>query len=322
MDPRRRLTLVSLLSHDWLCGRVDVPATPLMTPDVLDMSGSHVGTALRVALNAYHKAARTGFTLMDVSNAPLAKRRKKKNFSSESQKGSDDSTETSDNKADTRNVSQKNDTGTPDSGDSDKKLLNCNSAQGSIPALAVCLSPSSSNQRVIDTVATSREPPPLRPISSDYELSSTSSNSTDSNFFFKEFQDVVSAQEYSHYSFNRLSSKSSSNHSHYQYTNHPAARNRNEYDCIDNNPRQTVVEYTSSAQVDTKEGLAPPQGPDSKVLVQRTHGMSQYTCSAPFATTKQSRKAESDVVNNNNILDIALSGLREGNRSRKRPYQP
>ena len=322
MDPRRRLTLVSLLSHDWLCGRVDVPATPLMTPDILDMSGSHVGTALRVALNAYHKAARTGFTLMDVSNAPLAKRRKKKNFSSESQKGSDDSTETSDSKADSRDASQKNDTGTPDSGDSDKKLLNNSSVHGSIPALAVCLSPSSSNQRVVDTIATLREPPPLRPISSDYELSSASSNSTDSNFFFKEFQDVGSVQAYSHCSVNRASSKRNSNHSQYQYTNHPTTRHRSEYDCIDNSPRQTAVEHASSAQVDTKGGLAPTQGPGSKVLVQRTHVMSQYTCSAPFEVAKQSRTSESDVVNNNNILDIALSGLREGNRARKRPYQP
>ncbi len=74
VDPKRRLTLMEILAHDWLCGRVEVPTTPLMTPDILDMSGSHVGTALRVAMNVYHKAARAGFTLMDVANAPLAKR--------------------------------------------------------------------------------------------------------------------------------------------------------------------------------------------------------------------------------------------------------
>ena len=66
-----------------------MPTTPLMTPDILDISGSNVGNALRVAMHAYHKAARSGFKLMDVANAPLAKRRKMKHCSTESLKEND-----------------------------------------------------------------------------------------------------------------------------------------------------------------------------------------------------------------------------------------
>ena len=318
MDPRRRLTMVNILSHDWLCGRVDVPATPLMTPDILDMSGSHVGTALRVAMNAYHKAARAGFTLMDVSNAPLAKRRKRKNFSSESQKGSDDSTDMSSSKPDTQTVSKKDTMTVPErGGDSEKKSSIESSTHGNIPALAVCLSPSLNKQSVIDTVVTSREPPPLRPISSDYEclLSGNSSSSTETNFFFKEFYDSSSALAYSRRSHNQLSSSSSSISGNVlrHYTNKPDLTGQEDRDSVFNQKHPIV----HRGPVDTGEGCIPTQGPDGKVLVQRGHGKSQYTCS----TTKQSRTNDSDVMNNN-ILDIALSGLREGNRSRKRQYPP
>ena len=282
-----------------------------MTPDILDMSGSHVGTALRVAMNAYHKAARTGFTLMDVSNAPLAKRRKKKNFSSESQKGSDDSTETNDSKTDTQTLSGKDDIVAVGSSDSEQKLSVSSGIKGDIPALAVCLSPSMSSQRIVETIATSREPPPLRPISSDYDsvLSGCSSNSTESNFFFKEFLDSGSAQMYSH-GHSRYMKGSSSSRS---VTNDSDSTSHREYDHT-GNQRQAVIQHPLPY---SREGFAPTHGTDNKVVVQRAHGMSQYTCS----TTKQSRASDSDVMNNN-ILDIALSGLREGNLSRKRPYQP
>ena len=53
-----------------------MPTTPLMTPNNLDTSGSYIGKAFQVALNAYHKARTV--TLMDVASAPLAKRRKNK----------------------------------------------------------------------------------------------------------------------------------------------------------------------------------------------------------------------------------------------------
>lgn len=313
MEPRRRLTMVNMLSHDWLCGRVDVPATPLMTPDILDMSGSHVGTALRVAMNAYHKAARAGFTLMDVSNAPLAKRRKKKNFSSESQKGSDDSTDTNTSKPDTQTVSKEDNMTSPERGSSEKKSSVESSTHGNIPALAVCLSPSSNKQSVIDTVATSREPPPLRPISSDYEclLSGNSSSSTESNFFFKEFYDSSSAQAYSHYGHNHLSSSNSGSVLRH-YAKNPDLTSQKEHVSVFNQKHAVL----HRGPLDTGEGCIPTQGPGAAVL-QRGHEKSQYTCSA----TKQSRTNESDVVNNN-IIDIALSGLREGNRSRKRQYPP
>ena len=61
-----------------------MPTTPLMTPGRLDLSSRKgVGKAFRVAMNAYHQVAKTGFTLMDVSNAPIAKRRKQKQTSSD-----------------------------------------------------------------------------------------------------------------------------------------------------------------------------------------------------------------------------------------------
>ena len=293
MDPRRRLTLVNLLSHDWLCGRVDVPATPLMTPDVLDMSGSHVGTALRVAMNAYHKAARTGFTLMDVSNAPLAKRRKKKNFSSESQKGSDDSVETTDGRLDSEPASNsRTRLAVPDRRDFEAKLSVGDDMQRKIPALAVCLSPSVSRQSIVDTIATNSEPPPLRPISGDCEciLSQNSANSADSNFFFKDFHDTNTAQVYS-LGHDRPASAGSRHHT--KDLGHGCFK---------------------------QEGTS--QGTDSNVAVQSVRGQNQYTCSAQIPTSKQPRPTTETDAMNNNIIDIALSGLREGNRAWKRPHQP
>ena len=202
VDPARRLTLVEILAHDWLCGRVDVPSTPLMTPDVLDMSGSHVGTALRVALNVYHKAARSGFTLMDVANAPLAKRRKKKNYSNESRKGSDEgdgSSQTistgfvSDSSTDTESLRDRE---TPDILHKQVTLKPSAVDCDNIPALAVCYSPSNSRQTIIKTNSVSREPPPLRPISadSDYLMQGPLLTNSGSNFFFKDVRHIPSLQ--------------------------------------------------------------------------------------------------------------------------------
>lgn len=308
-----------MLSHDWLCGRVDVPATPLMTPDVLDMSGSHVGTALRVAMNAYHKAARTGFTLMDVSNAPLAKRRKKKNFSSESQKGSDDSSETSESRSDYETIS-KNPTSlaVPDRRECKIQLpVDRDSTQSKIPALAVCLSPSVSRQSIIDTIATNREPPPLRPISGDCEsiLSGNSSSSTESNFFFKEFKDSCSAQVFSH-SQDGLPSLSSRH-----YMKDTASRNRKQQHSIEGQTNYDIS-HGPYAHVN-REVPTQSQFGESRVVIQNARGRGQYTASAPhhLAAKQQKTTTASDVMNNN-ILDIALSGLRDGNRAWKRPYQP
>ncbi|XP_066911024.1 ribosomal protein S6 kinase alpha-5-like [Clytia hemisphaerica] len=80
VDPTKRMTVEDILSHEWITGRIEMPTTPLRTPNILDSSGNFVGKAFQVALNAYHKAART-VTLMDVASAPLAKRRKMKHSS-------------------------------------------------------------------------------------------------------------------------------------------------------------------------------------------------------------------------------------------------
>ena len=70
------MRIQDVIVHEWLTGRIEMPTTPLMTPNNLDTSGSYIGKAFQVALNAYHKARTV--TLMDVSSAPLAKRRKNK----------------------------------------------------------------------------------------------------------------------------------------------------------------------------------------------------------------------------------------------------
>ncbi len=215
---------MEILAHDWLCGRVDVPTTPLMTPDVLDMSGSHVGTALRVAMNVYHKAARSGFTLMDVANAPLAKRRKKKITSIESHKGSDDGSTST-------NVQSLDSSFEPDLSTEEEFLQREKTFETTrkrdvattsavrnieIPPLAVCLSPSCAHQTVVDTSAntlntsaTAREPPPLRPISADSDYYSQSSRLTNSgsNFFFKDVKAMPSSHKQTSSSSDRSSAE-------------------------------------------------------------------------------------------------------------------
>ena len=81
VDPSKRITIEEIMAHEWLSGRIDMPTTPLMTPNILDTSVNYVGKAFQVALHAYHKARTV--TLMDVASAPLAKRRKLKHSSTE-----------------------------------------------------------------------------------------------------------------------------------------------------------------------------------------------------------------------------------------------
>lgn len=82
VNPSQRLTIKDLETHEWL--REDtsaLPHTPLMTPGILGrgLKRTYIDSALNVAFGAFHKAQREqGFTLMDVENAPLAKRRKLK----------------------------------------------------------------------------------------------------------------------------------------------------------------------------------------------------------------------------------------------------
>ncbi|XP_070578198.1 ribosomal protein S6 kinase alpha-5-like [Ptychodera flava] len=96
VDPSKRLTMNELMRNEWIQGQKVFSSTPLMTPDVLSSSSASIQTAVKVTLDAFHKAARQGFHLMDVSNAPLAKRRKmKKNSSTEHRSSSNESTHSS-----------------------------------------------------------------------------------------------------------------------------------------------------------------------------------------------------------------------------------
>ena len=76
VDAKSRLTLSQLASHPWLTPHSG-PSTPLLTSCVL---GREKGTACAIkhTFHAFHQATRAGFTLGDVSRAPLAKRRKHK----------------------------------------------------------------------------------------------------------------------------------------------------------------------------------------------------------------------------------------------------
>lgn len=71
-----------LLKNKWINGtNLEVlSTTPLATPDVLSLtrgSVSTIQTQITATLTAFHKAHRAGFRLQDVSNAPLARRRKR-----------------------------------------------------------------------------------------------------------------------------------------------------------------------------------------------------------------------------------------------------
>jgi len=91
VDASRRLTIDTLLKHEWLQMTQDssVSATPLMTPTILSArpyTGGITVTAedgVKQAFNAFHKATREGFRLLDVSNARLAQRRKNKKSSTD-----------------------------------------------------------------------------------------------------------------------------------------------------------------------------------------------------------------------------------------------
>uniref|UniRef100_A0ABM0GV30 Calcium/calmodulin-dependent protein kinase type II subunit beta-like n=1 Tax=Saccoglossus kowalevskii TaxID=10224 RepID=A0ABM0GV30_SACKO len=94
VDPNNRLTMSELMRNEWIQGHKVYSSTPLMTPDVLSSSSLSVQSAVKVTLDAFHMAARQGFHLMDVSNAPLAKRRKlKKDSSTEQRSSSNESTQ-------------------------------------------------------------------------------------------------------------------------------------------------------------------------------------------------------------------------------------
>lgn len=91
VDSSRRLSINELVKHEWLqmTPSSSVCATPLMTPSVLSarpFTGGAMVTAedgVKQAFNAFHKATREGFRLLDVSNARLAQRRKNKKSSTD-----------------------------------------------------------------------------------------------------------------------------------------------------------------------------------------------------------------------------------------------
>ncbi|EDV29862.1 uncharacterized protein TRIADDRAFT_19422 [Trichoplax adhaerens] len=77
VDPMKRLTIDAVIEHDWFKKHTSRLA-PLMTPENLDSSFSSVDFAMHATMDAFHQALKSGFSLMDVGSAPLAKRRKLK----------------------------------------------------------------------------------------------------------------------------------------------------------------------------------------------------------------------------------------------------
>lgn len=79
VDPSQRLKVREVVNHEWLRGSTCLPHTPLMTPGILGKGHkrTYVESALNVTYEAFNRAQKEGFTLMDVQQAPLAKRRKK-----------------------------------------------------------------------------------------------------------------------------------------------------------------------------------------------------------------------------------------------------
>ena len=76
VDAKNRLTLDNLTTHPWLAPQ-SAPSTPLQTSCVLERDRG-TASALKQTFHAFIQATRAGFTLGDVSRAPLAKRRKRK----------------------------------------------------------------------------------------------------------------------------------------------------------------------------------------------------------------------------------------------------
>ncbi|XP_076066239.1 ribosomal protein S6 kinase alpha-5-like isoform X2 [Oratosquilla oratoria] len=90
VDAKKRLTMTELQREEWLTGMSSIPfaATPLMTPTLLSARSLHKGPqsaeiGVKQAFHAFHMATREGFRLLDVSNAPLAQRRKNKKSSTD-----------------------------------------------------------------------------------------------------------------------------------------------------------------------------------------------------------------------------------------------
>ena len=79
VDAAKRLSLPQVKNAEWIIS-ADVPHTPLMTPGYL--KDQKVASTVKDAVNTTFDAYRTEFSLADVSEAPIAKRRKLKKDSS------------------------------------------------------------------------------------------------------------------------------------------------------------------------------------------------------------------------------------------------
>lgn len=79
VDAAKRLSLTQVKNAEWIMS-ADVPHTPLMTPGYL--KDQKVASTVKHAVNTTFDAYRTEFSLADVSEAPIAKRRKLKKDSS------------------------------------------------------------------------------------------------------------------------------------------------------------------------------------------------------------------------------------------------
>lgn len=79
VDASKRLSLTQVKNAEWIMS-ADVPHTPLMTPGYL--KDQKVASTVKDAVNTTFDAYRTEFSLADVSEAPIAKRRKLKKDSS------------------------------------------------------------------------------------------------------------------------------------------------------------------------------------------------------------------------------------------------
>ena len=81
-----------LLQNEWIQGPQANSSTPLMTPKLLSFRQPRVESGVKATMKAFHKAHREGFRLLEVSHAPLAKRRKlKKDSSTETRSSSGES---------------------------------------------------------------------------------------------------------------------------------------------------------------------------------------------------------------------------------------
>ena len=80
VNATQRLTLEATSRHSWLQPH-SAPTTELLTNRSLRRAGA-AERAINQTMKAFHEATQNGFVLRDPTNAPLAKKRKKKHGTS------------------------------------------------------------------------------------------------------------------------------------------------------------------------------------------------------------------------------------------------